>query len=439
MIEETQQRLRDFIAQSGAFIAVVATETPLEILNGGDWKAKAPWAANIVLTMSRNGPSFGSFFHRIFRSMYEGTTFAQAWNEAAPQISGLDHSNAPGTVCLVEAGSVSFKDQAGTNLERIAPEAMRHLSLSFQKDGGFQLRAAEVALQFVVSQELEPNRSHLETILSHLGALAGYGCQVATRHAVASGRIKLASNQAPFMEAVGKDGRKYYLGGLLNEFLGEASVSVWGIISFAIRGTGGPLPDVRKIIAHSAGTIGGKEFEVLMLEAAHQPREHPCRFLGRTASNAFNLLGQLKSDPLYVGWQFALAARKLIIEKKDIFPPTLAGQIFMESAVMASKLDPQRLTSTAPASRKASSGPPAFLRDLDDRLGHLHEAGDGLRPSSPRRRSRTPRRQIRPLPLTKARPSRNGRFPRQGPGGVGNGGAGSVSSGGNGQGTLLLS
>jgi hypothetical protein len=356
-IVETGQYLRDVVRQSGAFIAVVATETSTEILSGGNWKPRGVWAANIVLTGARHGGAFPLFFHRLFSLMYGGRSFAVSWNHLAPQFAGAEHGDAPGTLCLVEAGGITFRT-AAVERKGIAVEAMDYLGWSFQKDGKTHGEAAEVAINHVTTQ-LDGKPFHLETALSRLGVLAGHGCQFAASEGVRSGRIKLRPDgEAMYMEVGAKDGHKYYLGGLLNEFLGEARLSLWGIISTAISSTGSPLPDITQLIKHSTETIGSAQFGFSMVEIAHQPRELALNSLKRDFGPCTRaVLGVMakntKYDPLYLGWIFGLAGRELILRNKDILSPTLAGKIFMEAALTGAKIAPERLQA------KPSSSPPA--------------------------------------------------------------------------------
>lgn len=100
-------RVRDFIEAAGACIAVVASENEpdhylaaVEPENG--------WPANIVLVTDRNGTDFGTFFQKLFQAMLRGKSMLMAWVELAPQIPDHQHSDAPDTIMLAEAGHITL-------------------------------------------------------------------------------------------------------------------------------------------------------------------------------------------------------------------------------------------------------------------------------------------------------------------------------------------
>lgn len=64
--------------------------------------------ANLVMTIGRDGTSFGIFFDRLFSAMKRGETMPAAWNRLAPQIPGYVHTEVPGTMFVCERGQLSF-------------------------------------------------------------------------------------------------------------------------------------------------------------------------------------------------------------------------------------------------------------------------------------------------------------------------------------------
>jgi hypothetical protein len=100
-------RLREVIKTAGAYLAVVATENPVESYI----KATSPkndWPANIVLTLNRNNEKFALFFSRLFTQMFEGKSMLMAWVDLAPQIPGRDQPDCPETIMAAEAGHITF-------------------------------------------------------------------------------------------------------------------------------------------------------------------------------------------------------------------------------------------------------------------------------------------------------------------------------------------
>jgi hypothetical protein len=103
--------IRELTEAAGAYIAVVASENSPEDYR----KALGPrkgWGANTVLVINRKGERFALFFHRLFEAMKRGDSMLMAWVELAPQVPGMDHSDAPGAMMAAEAGHITFAGSA---------------------------------------------------------------------------------------------------------------------------------------------------------------------------------------------------------------------------------------------------------------------------------------------------------------------------------------
>ncbi len=179
---------------------------------------------------------------------------------------------------------------------------------------------------------------HAPTLLSALGACAGFGCQMAVRAGVREGKIPA---KGAFVVATTKDGENYYLGDQINQPLLEARISVWGLVGAAAQKAGATtLPDIHDIVRHVVGRIGWPEFGTLRVAAADQPFEKPIESLKRLwAPSQARLAG---ADPLFQGWHFAYAAQLFILQTK-VIDPKIEAQIVMESAVAMSMIDPKNL------------------------------------------------------------------------------------------------
>ncbi len=179
---------------------------------------------------------------------------------------------------------------------------------------------------------------HIETLLSALGAMAGFGCQVAVRKVlVKTGRMPLES------AFVIVNGARYFMGDQLNQPLLMARVSVWSLVAGAVHHVGAPLPDINDIIRRTVSAIGSADFGRLSVPDDHQPLEQPIETLKKQWAGCYEVLKSLDADPFFMGWYFALSAQLLIIKGKTIIDPTLAGQIVMESAVAMAKIDPKAI------------------------------------------------------------------------------------------------
>ncbi|RYG22507.1 MAG: hypothetical protein EON93_25060, partial [Burkholderiales bacterium] len=146
-------------------------------------------------------------------------------------------------------------------------------------------------------------RVHVETMLSALGALAGFGCQAAVREAVKAGRI---NPKGALVEVTTNDGGTYYFGDQINQPLLEAQISVWKLIAGAAQHAGAKdLPDIIEIVRHVSATVGGGGFGVLRVDPKNQPHEAPIDALKKHWQGCYALITSLPRDPLMTGWYFA--------------------------------------------------------------------------------------------------------------------------------------
>lgn len=100
--------LREIVRDSGAKVAIVASE------NTGEKCLKAAKTtgfgkANLVLTISRKGDAFATFFKRLFEDMANGISMPNAWVKLAPQIPGHDSPDCPDSFFACEIGPVTLE------------------------------------------------------------------------------------------------------------------------------------------------------------------------------------------------------------------------------------------------------------------------------------------------------------------------------------------
>jgi hypothetical protein len=106
-IASSSRGLREIIRDSGAIIAVVASENSVESYIAAA-RSTGYGTANLVMTLDRRGTKFSSFFQRLFTRMSSRITMPVAWVELAPQIPGASHDDAPETIFACEAGHIAF-------------------------------------------------------------------------------------------------------------------------------------------------------------------------------------------------------------------------------------------------------------------------------------------------------------------------------------------
>lgn len=200
--------------------------------------------------------------------------------------------------------------------------------------------AAEI-LQKLINAYADERGVHAETLLSCVGALAGFGCQIAIRDGV---KLGLLPANTKLTEAQTDDGRTYFFGDSLNQPLLEADMSVWNqVMSAAHRAGATQLPDMADVASYVAGSVGQPYFGTIRIEDAHQPHEKPIDALAKWWLPAYNLIKARNGDPLFIGWYFATAAQQLIAKTKAVLDPALAARIVIESAVAMAKVDPRQI------------------------------------------------------------------------------------------------
>jgi hypothetical protein len=179
-------------------------------------------------------------------------------------------------------------------------------------------------------------------VFNALGALAGFGCQMALRE----GFVKkgLVPEDKAFVVVATRDGARYYFGPLLNNCLASQNkdqVSVWSMTAGAAQMSGKhDLPDIKNIAENSARNVGGERFGVPRIPEPYRIREMPTDVVKRDWASMRDLLVANKVDPILWGLSFAFSAQNLIFEQKDRFDAGVAAKIVMEAAWPMSKIDP---------------------------------------------------------------------------------------------------
>jgi hypothetical protein len=210
------------------------------------------------------------------------------------------------------------------------------------------LIAARVGSQEVVNRVFAAIRKdrqiHAETMLTALGALAGYACQAAVRAEYVDGRGM--AEIAVFLIADNGDGKKWYFGDLMNKPLAESTYSVWNMAVAAARQQGASeLVGVHELFGHVASTVGRERFGSLRVPDFHAPRQSAMELLKRLWPATFPVAEKLCVHPSEWPILFGAAVQAGMARVgKNLLDPSLAFSIVMESAIAMSKfhltLDP---------------------------------------------------------------------------------------------------
>jgi hypothetical protein len=204
---------------------------------------------------------------------------------------------------------------------------------------GRSIAAIVMAQEIRQAGALEP-----ETVLTALGALAGFSAQMSIRKAVIEPQ-RMDPN-AVLSEAVTKNGETYYFSDLLNwivfENLSEPPWSIWAYVRDAVPEAERPLlPDLNEILGHAARSIGTARFGVPRLPARHMPRIMPRAALNEHWGEVHRELAASNRAASEWPYDLAVAAQWQMLTSRDRLALPLAAAIVMEAAVPMSKVDPR--------------------------------------------------------------------------------------------------
>jgi hypothetical protein len=192
-----------------------------------------------------------------------------------------------------------------------------------------------------LAKELRHVDARCETILTAVGALAGFAAQHGIWEAVVRPG-KMALQQA-FVIIETRSGETYFFGDFLNNILATQKpeyLSVWKIVSAAAKAMGATdLPDMAPIFKNCAETVGSPQFGLPNLPDGHIPSMLPRDALTRFWPGTLKML-RVGSDPLTCAVDVATAAEQLMLSMKGEIDPALAARIVMEAAIPMSKVDP---------------------------------------------------------------------------------------------------
>lgn len=204
------------------------------------------------------------------------------------------------------------------------------------------LQPSDLVLQMLMEKLMGERGIHIETIFTALGALAGFGCQMAIREGfIKPGQVP---EREALVEVVTTSDEVYYFGDFLNEPLlsvAPGRISVLGLVLAAAEAAGAKMfPDIEAIVTRTASTCGTPEFFEMNLPKDHQPQIMPLEALRLFWPDCRHVLENANTDPVHWGWIIAQAAQTLIVQTKDILEPEMAAKIFMEAAIPMSKMSP---------------------------------------------------------------------------------------------------
>jgi hypothetical protein len=201
-----------------------------------------------------------------------------------------------------------------------------------------------IATMLVANEIRQVGPIHLQTILTEIGALAGFAAQMSVRKS--HHRPQKLDPDEILPEVVTTNGEKYYFSDTLNwivfENLARPPYSIWAYVLDAVpQASRASLPDMEDIVSHAARTIGTARFGLPRLPAAHVPHRTPRAALAQHWTEVQQELRAAARKPSDWPYDLAFAARWQMLNGRDRLALPLAATIVMEGAIQMSKVDPK--------------------------------------------------------------------------------------------------
>jgi hypothetical protein len=161
---------------------------------------------------------------------------------------------------------------------------------------------------------------HPQTILTEIGALAGFSAQMSIRKAVIAPQ-QLDPSEV-LAEIVTRNGETYYFSDTLNWILFEnvtqPPYSIWAYLLDVMQSNGRTrLPDIADIVGYAARTVGTDRFGVPRLPAEHMPRRLPRVALQEHWRSVQQELESSRRSPADWPYDLAYAAQWQMLTSRD--------------------------------------------------------------------------------------------------------------------------
>lgn len=244
----------------------------------------------------------------------------------------------------------------------VAPQRRVNVRLPWMPDGEIEANIAIGSLRDSLLSWLTTERGvHVETLMTAVGALAGFAVQNAVWDQLHKAGKPLPKDS--FGVATTASGERFYFGDLLNGYLipeGARDWPVWGFVAAAAVEAGlreADLPDYADMFRYVTETIGTKDFGIPRVPEDHRPHLMPKAALEMFWPRAKFILERTDGpgpDPKGVDaghWPavIGLVARQFILMTKGVLDPGLSLRLLMESAIAMSKVDPETVPTAAVA------------------------------------------------------------------------------------------
>lgn len=201
-----------------------------------------------------------------------------------------------------------------------------------------------VAAVLMANEIRRRGQIHGETILTEIGALAGFAAQMSIRKSIIE--PQQIDPGSILQEVITKNGEKYYFSDMLNwivfENLATPPYSIWAYIRDVVPPADRHLlPDMADIVSYAARTVGTARFGVPRLPAGHMPHTTPRAALAEHWPTVRQEFDASRRPPEEWPFDLAYAAQWQMVTNRDRLALPLAATIVMEAAIPMSKVDPR--------------------------------------------------------------------------------------------------
>lgn len=178
---------------------------------------------------------------------------------------------------------------------------------------------------------------HIESLLCALASLGGYACQASLRsQAIAAG----VSEDKPFIIAKSADGKRYFFGDPLNQYLIESSASLWNVATSGVRSDGIAVAiDVSDTFRYVTESVGTPAFGIPRFPEGHNAGDTPANYVKNLWQPILPVLKMFCKSPKEWPALFGFALQGVVQMGKGTISPDVAFMIVLESSVPMSKID----------------------------------------------------------------------------------------------------
>lgn len=184
---------------------------------------------------------------------------------------------------------------------------------------------------------------HAESLLTALGAIAGFACQMGLRAEAAAKGVA-----APLAMVRTRDDRTLYVGDALDQAVAGSPLSLWSLCARSAQRLGAEVLDVDEIFAHAARAAGTPDFDVPRVPRWAKAEDLPINYVRACWPSTRAILEDLRLEP--PEWRIAagLAAQEALLSTKDRVPLEVGLRIVMESAIPMARIDPREVRVAIP-------------------------------------------------------------------------------------------